>query len=84
MLEVRLTVEDPDTFYEPWQAVHRYRRTRRPRDVEQVCAENNQVLFDNGTPVAGKRDFLKIDKCGASHASSRTFMTGAARSRECL
>src|SRR5262245_42927744 len=55
-LEVKLTVDDPDTFHQPWQAVHRYRRIQR-RDAEEVCAENNQNLFEYRIPVADKPDF---------------------------
>ena len=55
-LEVTLKVDDPDTFYEPWMATHRYRRIQR-RASEEVCAENNQSLFDYGIPVASKPDF---------------------------
>jgi hypothetical protein len=52
-LEVTLTVDDP----EPWKAVNRYRRIQRPRASEEVCAENNQLLFDYRIPVASKPDF---------------------------
>jgi hypothetical protein len=56
MLEVRFTVEDPDTFNAPWSAMQRYRRVQRTMD-EQVCAENNTQLFDYHIPVADKPDF---------------------------
>jgi hypothetical protein len=56
-LGVTLTVDDPDTFYQPWMATHRYRRIPRPGVHEEVCAENNQSLFDYGIPVANKPDF---------------------------
>ena len=56
-LEVTLTVDDPETFHEPWKAVNRYRRIQRPRASEEVCAENNQLLFDYRIPVANKPDF---------------------------
>jgi len=64
-LEAAMTIEDPDTFNQPWQAISRLRRVA-PADIavlvpgtltELVCAENNQVLFDYGIPVAGKPDF---------------------------
>jgi hypothetical protein len=55
-LEVTFTVEDPDTFVEPWSGVQRYRRVQE-RMTEQVCAENNQAWFDYHIPVAGKPDF---------------------------
>src|SRR5882724_10711474 len=56
-LGVTLTVDDPDTFYQPWMATHRYRRILRPGAHEEVCAENNQSLFDYRIPVANKPDF---------------------------
>ena len=56
-LEVKFTVEDADTFYQPWSAIQRYRRVQRVLD-EQVCAENNTInLFDYRMPVAEKPDF---------------------------
>ena len=56
MLEVSFRVADPDTFYEPWSAMRRYRRVQQPMR-EEVCAENNQHLFDYHIPVAHKPDF---------------------------
>jgi hypothetical protein len=56
-LEVAVTVDDPETFHQPWAAIHRYRRIQRPNNYEEVCAENNQGLFDYGIPVAAKPDF---------------------------
>ena len=56
-LEVEVTVDDPDTFYQPWKATHRYRRIQRPATYEEVCAENNQHTFDYKIPVANKPDF---------------------------
>jgi hypothetical protein len=56
-LEVAVTVDDPETFYQSWTATHRYRRIQRPSVYEEVCAENNQGLFDYGIPVAAKPDF---------------------------
>ena len=55
--EVMVTVDDPDTFNAPWQATHRYRRIQRPTTYEEVCAENNQQMFDYRIPVANKPDF---------------------------
>ena len=57
-MEVTFTVDDPDTFNAPWQATHRYRRIVRPATYEEVCAENNQHLFDYHIPIANKPDFL--------------------------
>ena len=50
-------IPDPDTFNAPWQATHRYRRIQRPTTYEEVCAENNQQMFDYRMPVANKPDF---------------------------
>jgi len=64
-LEVAMTIDDPDTFNQPWQAISRFRRVG-PKDIavltpgtltELVCAENNQVLIDYHIPVADKPDF---------------------------
>ena len=56
VLEVTFTVDDPDAFYEPWTAKQRYRRVQQPFR-EEICAENNQHLFDYHIPVANKPDF---------------------------
>jgi hypothetical protein len=55
-MEVVFKVEDPDTFYEPWTAMRRFRRVDQPY-VEQICAEGNRNLFDYKIPVANKPDF---------------------------
>ena len=55
-MENIFTVEDPDTYYEPWTGMKRYRRVERPFD-EQICAEGNWQLFDYGVPIASKPDF---------------------------
>ena len=49
-------VTDPDTYYEPWSAFRRFRRVQQDY-AEEVCAENNQHLFDYKIPVANKPDF---------------------------
>jgi hypothetical protein len=57
MIEVSIRVEDPDTFNEPWSAIHRYRRVQ-PRSLgEEACAENNDTFFDYHIPVATRPDF---------------------------
>jgi len=56
MLEVNITVDDPDTFNRPWRTYQRYQRGLRPL-AEFICAENNQNLFDYHMPVADKPDF---------------------------
>jgi hypothetical protein len=56
MLEVTFTVEDPDAFYQPWSGLRRFRHVDEAM-AEDVCAENNEHLFDYGIPVANKPDF---------------------------
>jgi hypothetical protein len=53
---VEFTVDDPDTYYEPWSGMRRYRRSDLPFH-EEICAENNQHLFDYKIPIASKTDF---------------------------
>jgi hypothetical protein len=55
-LQVTVTVEDPDAFYEPWSGIIRYYLVRQEIQ-EEVCAEGNRLLFDYGIPVAEKPDF---------------------------
>jgi hypothetical protein len=55
-MEVTFTVDDPDAFYQPWSGMRRYRRVQDAL-AEDVCAENNQHLFDYHIPVANKPDF---------------------------
>ena len=57
-LDVRIRVEDPDTFVQPWESVVQYRRAQEPFD-EIICQEGNFQLFgdDYGIPQAAKPDF---------------------------
>jgi hypothetical protein len=55
-MEVEVTVDDPDTFYQPWKGVIRYDRSHTPVE-EWVCVEGNLNLFDWGIPKAEKPDF---------------------------
>jgi hypothetical protein len=55
-MEASFTVDDPDTFYEPWSGMRRYRRVKQEM-LEEVCAENNTHLFDYHIPVADRPDF---------------------------
>ena len=55
-IEATFTVDDPDTYYEPWSGMRRYRRVARQFE-EDICAENNQQLFDYNIPAANKPDF---------------------------
>jgi hypothetical protein len=58
-LEILITIDDPGTFNQPWQALRQYDRVNRAL-TEDVCSENNinnPFGIDYGTPVAGKPDF---------------------------
>src|SRR5580700_7304078 len=55
-MQVNITFEDPDAFNAPWSVMQRYDLVRRPMD-EEICAENNQHLFDYHIPVANTPDF---------------------------
>jgi hypothetical protein len=57
-LEILMTIDDPDTFYQPFQALRQYNRVNRVFS-EDICSENNINPFgiDYGTPVASKPDF---------------------------
>ena len=57
-LEILITIDDPGTFNQPWQALRQYERTTRTFE-EDICSENNSNHFDNdfGTPSAEKPDF---------------------------
>jgi hypothetical protein len=56
-MRVTFTVEDPDTFNQPWTAAFSFHRIERPLYDEEVCAENNALLFDYHVPTADKIDF---------------------------
>jgi hypothetical protein len=55
-MEATVTVEDPDTYHEPWSGMRRFRRSDLPFH-EEICAEGNKNLFDYKIPVASKADF---------------------------
>jgi hypothetical protein len=55
-LELAMTIDDPDTYNQPWQAIRRYRQVKETM-AEEICAEGNFLLFDYGVPVANKPDF---------------------------
>ena len=56
VLEANITVDDPDTFNQPWSTVVRHQRGREPF-YEDICAENNLNLFDYHMPESKKSDF---------------------------
>jgi hypothetical protein len=55
-MQVIFTVEDPDTYYEPWTGMRRYRRVEQT-GYEKICAEGNRHLFDWKMPMAETPDF---------------------------
>jgi hypothetical protein len=57
-LEILMTIDDPGTFHQPFQALRQYNRVNRAFS-EDICSENNINPFgiDYGTPVANKPDF---------------------------
>jgi hypothetical protein len=57
-LEILLTIDDPDTFNQPFQELRQYDRVNRTL-AEDICSENNFNPFgiDYGTPMAEKPDF---------------------------
>ena len=55
-MQVDITFEDPDAFNAPWSVTQRYDRIQGPM-AEEICAENNQHLFDYHIPVANSPDF---------------------------
>jgi len=57
-LEILITIDDPGTFNQSWQALRQYNRVSRTLS-EDICSENNVNPFgiDYGTPVAEKPDF---------------------------
>jgi hypothetical protein len=55
-LQVDISVEDPDAFTMPWSAIQRYRRVPDAM-LEEICAENNSVLFDYHIPQSNRPDF---------------------------
>jgi len=55
-LEVLITIEDQDTFNQPWKAILRWDRAQRTLS-ENICVEGNLLLFDWGVPEAKTPDF---------------------------
>jgi hypothetical protein len=54
-IQVHITVDDPDTFNQPWQATKLFQK-RQATLQEEACAENNSQ-FEYHVPVADKADF---------------------------
>jgi hypothetical protein len=55
-MEVKFTVDDPETFNQPWTAVRRFNRTQATLG-EEICQEGNLILFDYGVPKDDTPDF---------------------------
>ncbi len=55
-LEAHITIDDPDTFNQPWQTLRRFQRESEIYG-EEICAENNQRVFDYGVPSDDTPDF---------------------------
>ena len=56
-LEILITIEDPETFYEPWQAQRLYERVDWSYR-ENICAENvREDVVEYGIPITDRRDF---------------------------
>jgi hypothetical protein len=55
-LEVEFTIEDQDTFNEPWKAAVRFDRAQDTLE-ENICVEGNLVLFDWDLPEAKTPNF---------------------------
>ncbi len=55
-LEILITVEDPGTFYEPFQVIRRLERGETEFG-EAICREGNFRLFDYGIPIDETPDF---------------------------
>lgn len=57
ILEILITIEDPDTFNEPWQALRQYDRVNQVFE-EDICAENvREDVVEYGIPIAEQLDF---------------------------
>jgi hypothetical protein len=55
-LEVRIRVEDPDAYNQPFEMMQRYEKVT-PNWSEQICAENNGYFFQEPIPTATAADF---------------------------
>ncbi len=57
ILEILITIEDPETFHEPWQALRQYDRVNQVFE-EDICAENvREDVVEYGIPIADEADF---------------------------
>jgi len=57
ILEILITIEDPETFNEPWQALRQYDRVSVDFE-EDMCAESvREDVVQYGIPITDRRDF---------------------------
>jgi hypothetical protein len=59
-LEVRITMEDPAAYTQPWPVMQKYHRVEEEPLTESICAENNVNFFNEDItpiPMAAKPDF---------------------------
>jgi hypothetical protein len=55
-LELLVSIDDPQTYKQPWQAMRRFNRVQSTLN-EEICREGNFVLFDYGIPIDNTADF---------------------------
>ncbi len=56
-LEILITIEDPETFHEPWQVQRLYERVDWQYE-EDICAEGvREDVVEYGIPITDRRDF---------------------------
>jgi hypothetical protein len=55
-LDILISVDDPGTFFEPWQVMRHLERSNEELG-ENICREGNFVLFDYGIPIDETPDF---------------------------
>ena len=55
-LDILITVDDPGTYYEPWQVMRHLERGEEELG-ENICREGNFNLFDYGIPIEETPDF---------------------------
>ncbi len=55
-LDILITVDDPGTYFEPWQGRRHLERGEEELG-ENICREGNFILFDYGIPIDETPDF---------------------------
>jgi hypothetical protein len=59
MMQVVFTVDDPDSFNEPWSGMRRYRRVEQEA-CEKICAENNTNILGLSHTGGGIRTIARV------------------------